>query len=47
VSADSPTRLDALFAAWRERCPINLALIQPNGVAVDFAIAGASEPTIA
>lgn len=38
-SFDSSDRLEALFQAWRERCPIYLALIEPSGVVVDFAIA--------
>jgi uncharacterized OsmC-like protein len=37
-SPDPADRLDAMFAAWRERCPIYLALLNPNPVAVDFAV---------
>jgi len=37
-SPDPADRLEAMFAAWRERCPIYLALLNPNAVAVDFAI---------
>ena len=37
-SPDPADRLEAMFAAWRERCPIYLALLHPNAVAVDFAI---------
>ncbi len=35
-SPDPADRLDAMFAAWRERCPIYLALINPNQVTVEF-----------
>jgi uncharacterized OsmC-like protein len=31
-SSDPEDRVDALLAAWRERCPIYLALLQPNDV---------------
>jgi hypothetical protein len=27
-----------MFEAWRERCPIYLSLLNPNAVAVDFAV---------
>jgi uncharacterized OsmC-like protein len=37
-SPDPADRLEAMFAAWRERCPIYLALLNPNPVSVDFAI---------
>ena len=37
-SPDPADRLEAMFAAWRERCPIYLALLNPNPVGVDFAI---------
>jgi uncharacterized OsmC-like protein len=33
VSSSSPQdRVDAMFAAWRERCPIYLALLKPNTI---------------
>ena len=33
VSSSSPQdRVDAMFAAWRERCPIYLALLKPNAI---------------
>ena len=35
---DPADRLEAMFAAWRERCPIYLALLNRNPVGVDFAI---------
>jgi uncharacterized OsmC-like protein len=35
VSSPSPTgRVDAMLAAWQERCPIYLALLKPNAVAL-------------
>ena len=37
-SPDPADRLEAMFAAWRERCPIYLALLNRNPVGVDFAI---------
>lgn len=37
-SAEPSERLEALFGAWRERCPIYLALLQPNDVTVSFAV---------
>jgi len=39
TSREPNDRLEALFAAWRERCPIYLALIDPTQVAVTFEIA--------
>lgn len=40
VSSSSPAdRIEAMFAAWKERCPIYLALINPNQIAVDLEIA--------
>ena len=35
TSRDPADRLEAMFAAWRERCPIYLALLNPNTVLVD------------
>ena len=38
VSSPSPQdRVDAMFAAWRERCPIYLALIKPQSVTLTMA----------
>jgi hypothetical protein len=35
VSSSSPKdRVDAMLAAWRERCPIYLALLRPNSIAL-------------
>jgi len=42
-SPDPADRLEAMFAAWRERCPIYLALVNSNSVSVDFQTA-ATEP---
>jgi uncharacterized OsmC-like protein len=39
TSREPIDRLEALFAAWRERCPIYLALIDPTQVAVTFEVA--------
>jgi uncharacterized OsmC-like protein len=36
VSPDPEDRVQAMLAAWRERCPIYLALIKPNTVSVTF-----------
>lgn len=36
-SPDPAEKLEPVFAAWRERCPIFLALLRPNDVAVTFA----------
>lgn len=41
-SPDPADRLEAMFAAWRERCPIYLALINPNQVTVEFQTEAAS-----
>ena len=38
TSSDAPERLDEVFAAWRERCPIYLALLNPNDVSVSFSV---------
>jgi uncharacterized OsmC-like protein len=35
VSSTSPKdRVEAMLAAWRERCPIYLALLKPNSIAL-------------
>ena len=40
ISTRSPQdRVDAMFAAWRERCPIYLALLKPNAIALSMATA--------
>jgi uncharacterized OsmC-like protein len=38
-SPDPKERLEPVLAAWRERCPIFLALLRPNDVAVTFEVA--------
>ena len=38
-SPDSAQRLEPVFSAWRERCPIFLALLRPNDVSVAFEVA--------
>lgn len=38
TSSEPSERLDTLFQAWRERCPIYLALVQPNEVSVRFTV---------
>jgi uncharacterized OsmC-like protein len=40
TSPDPQERIDAMFAAWRERCPVYLALRHPNEVALDLQAAG-------
>ena len=35
VSPDPPARTEPMLAAWRARCPILLALIKPNDVAIE------------
>lgn len=40
TSPDPQDRIDAMLAAWRERCPIFLALRNANEVALDFQAAG-------
>jgi uncharacterized OsmC-like protein len=42
-SPDPAERLEPVFAAWRERCPIYLALLRPNAISLSFAMDG--EPT--
>ena len=40
VRSTSPSdRIDAMFAAWRERCPIYLALVEPNRIALSTGVA--------
>ena len=44
VASGSPhDRVDAMFAAWQERCPIYLALLKPNGIALTTSVR--SEPS--
>ena len=37
-SPDPADRVDAMLEAWKERCPIYLALINPNAVALTFEV---------
>lgn len=37
-SPDPRERVDALFAAWKERCPIYLSLLNPNPIAIDLSV---------
>ena len=40
VSSPSPEdRVEAMLAAWRERCPIYLALLKPNSIALTTVVA--------
>jgi uncharacterized OsmC-like protein len=40
VSSSSPSdRVDAMLAAWRERCPIYLALLKPNAIELTTSVA--------
>lgn len=39
TTSDSGDRVDAMFAAWRERCPIFLALLRPRNVALSAKVA--------
>ena len=39
VSSRSPQdRIDAMFAAWKERCPIYLALLNPNAIELTTSV---------
>jgi len=40
TSPDPQDRIDAMVGAWRERCPIYLALRNPNEVVLDAQAAG-------
>jgi len=42
-SSDPRDRIEAMLAAWRERCPIYLALIKPNAVDLNFEIADSKQ----
>jgi uncharacterized OsmC-like protein len=40
LASSSPRdRIEAMFGAWRERCPIYLALLKPNGIALTTSVA--------
>jgi uncharacterized OsmC-like protein len=34
ISSSDPARVEAMYAAWRERCPIYLALVRPAPIAL-------------
>ncbi len=36
TSSDPTDRIEAMVAAWRERCPIYLALLEPNRVSLEI-----------
>jgi uncharacterized OsmC-like protein len=39
VTTTSPAdRVEAMFAAWRERCPIYLALLKPNDIVLTTSV---------
>jgi len=38
VSSEPEEKLQHLFAIWKERCPIYLALIKPTTVAASFTV---------
>jgi uncharacterized OsmC-like protein len=42
-SPDPRDRIEAMLAAWRERCPIFLALIKPNAVDLSFEVADSKQ----
>jgi len=39
VSSEPSDRLNALYQAWLERCPIYLAVVNPNPVHATFTVA--------
>jgi uncharacterized OsmC-like protein len=41
TSAAPADRIEAMLAAWRERCPIYLALLNPNAIALTTSVANA------
>jgi uncharacterized OsmC-like protein len=38
TSSSPQDRIDAMLEAWRERCPIYLALLKPNGVELTTSV---------
>lgn len=38
VSPDGPDRTEPMLEAWRARCPINLELLKPNGIALSAEV---------
>jgi uncharacterized OsmC-like protein len=41
ASGSAPDRIEAMLAAWRERCPIYLALLNPNAIGLTTSVATA------
>jgi uncharacterized OsmC-like protein len=41
ASASPGDRIEAMFDAWRQRCPIYLALLKPNAIALTTSVAAA------
>ncbi|HEY8439335.1 MAG TPA: OsmC family protein [Candidatus Limnocylindrales bacterium] len=39
-SSSAPDQVDAMLAAWTERCPIYLAILKPNAIALTTQRAG-------
>jgi uncharacterized OsmC-like protein len=39
TSGSPPDRVEAMLSAWRERCPIYLALLKPNDIALTTSVA--------
>jgi hypothetical protein len=42
VSPSPADRIEAILAAWRERCPIYLALLKPNTIALTTSAGAAA-----
>ncbi|MBA2314691.1 MAG: OsmC family protein [Chloroflexi bacterium] len=42
TSPDGPERTEPMLQAWRERCPIYLALLKPNTIAFQASVSPAS-----
>jgi hypothetical protein len=40
TSASPDDRVEAMLAAWRERCPIYLALLRPQSIALSTSTSG-------
>lgn len=44
-SASPADRMDAMLTAWRDRCPIYLALLNPNTIALTTSVTAAASAT--
>lgn len=42
TSPDRPEQTEPMLAAWRERCPIYLALLKPNALALQASVTSSS-----